>query len=285
LSVVKLQKAIEIAGEPGIVIESVTVTPACAAEWLKANKHNRPVRRRHVEFLASEIENGNWQMNGQPLVISEAEEILDGQHRSLAVIEAGIPIKTLVVYGISPKAFSTIDTGAPRTNVDALSLNFGDMPTNVVKAVGAAVPWCYRMEKHFIGKIARISNTESLAYVKKHHSLWHCAETLVGYPLDARPISLAMGTACYEMFQRKHQERAEAFMHRFFTGEQLQASNPEYILRGLLARDATRIAQTPANKRMRMIVKAWNLRRRGIDSTTRQAIVLNPQEADKLVVL
>ncbi len=281
----KLQKAIEIAGEPGIVIESVTVTPACAAEWLKANKHNRPVRRRHVEFLASEIENGNWQMNGQPLVISENEEILDGQHRLLAVIEAGLPIKTFVVYGISPKAFSTIDTGAPRTGVDALSLNHPGVPSNIIKAVSAAVTWCYKMEKHFSGKITRISNTESLAYIDAHRSLWHCAEMLAGYPTDARPVSLAMGTASYEMFQRKHQEKAAEFMRRFFTGEQLGVSDPEYILRGLLARDSTRLTQYPAHVRMRMITKAWNCRRRGIEKANKQMIAINGQDPDKLVIL
>lgn len=285
MKVVKLQHAIKLNGDSNIVIESVTVTPECASQWLKCNKNNRPVRRRHVEFLASEIVSGHWQLNGQPIVISENEEVLDGQHRLLAIIEAGIPVKTLVVYGISPEAFKTIDTGAPRTNIDALSLEFPDATTTIVKAVASSVVWCLRLEQHFRNLRIKISNTDSLIYVKEHPTLWRCAETLVGYPKEARPISLAMGTACYEVFERKDAELAEIFMRAFFTGEMLEVDRPEYILRQLLIKDSQRITQYPALIRMRMIVKAWNWRRRGNDKATRYHVQLNPQDPEKLVVL
>ena len=284
-AVVKLHNAIKIAGEKNLVIESVSITPEVASQWLKANKHNRPVRRRHVEFLAREILSGNWQQNGQGIVISENEEVLDGQHRLLACIEAGMPFKTLVIYGIDRAAFKTMDTGAVRTGSDALALNHVERPAYIVKAVGAAVPWCHRLESGLFGGRGKISNTDILAYVDEHQSLWHCAAELVGYPQAMRPLSVAMGTALYEVFQRKDPIRAEQFMRNLYTGEKLEMDDVEYILRAMFIKDANRATSYPSETKMKMVVKGWNWRRRGNRKSNRQVVTITPKDPQKLVVL
>jgi hypothetical protein len=285
MNVVKLKNAIKIAGEDNLIIESVTITPEVASQWLKANKHNRPVRRRHVDFLAREILSGNWQVNGQGIVISEHEEVLDGQHRLLACIEAGMPFRTLVIYGISSKAFKTMDTGAVRTGSDALALNHVERPAYLVKAVGSAVPWCHRLECGLFGGRQKISNTDILGYVEEHPSMWHCAEMLAGYPQDSKPLSLAMGTALYEIFQRKDALKAETFMRNLFTGEKLEMDDSEYILRAMFIKDAARSTSYPAETKMKMVVKGWNWRRRGNRKANRQVVTITPKDTGKLTVL
>lgn len=285
MNVIRLPNGQRLNGNENIIIQVTTITPEDAARWLKCNHNNRPVRRGHIEFLAGEIRNGNWQLNGQGIVISLDEEVLDGQHRLMAVIEAGIAIKTLVIYGIDKSAFKTIDTGAVRTGADALSLWYPDTAQNITKAVGAAVAWCSRMELGFYGNKIKTSNTETLTYVAAHPSMWRCAEVLSGLPRDARPVSLGMGTAAYEMFQRKDVVCADGFMYAFFTGENLSLTSPEYILRALLQKDAQKLSSYPADIKMKMIVKAWNLRRRGRDDSTRQAIALGPHDPDQIRIL
>src|SRR6266568_3853923 len=133
--IIKFPHGAKIYGsDKNIVAEVITIRPQDATEWLRCNKNNRPVRKRHVEFLAAEILAGNWQVNGQAIVIADNEEVLDGQHRLFAIIEAGKPIQSLVVYGITPEAFRTIDTGAKRTGADALALHFHDHAKYIIDA-------------------------------------------------------------------------------------------------------------------------------------------------------
>jgi len=285
-NIIQFKSKPQVFGAPGLIAEVQLIEPETAAQWLRANQHNRPVRRRHVEFLAGEIRDGNWQLNGQAIIVSEDEEILDGQHRLLAIIEAGIAIKTLVIYGINKDAFKTIDTGAVRSGPDALALWFPDANRGLTKAVGSAVNYCLRMEMGFRGQSTKVSNTEVLSYVSAHPSLWKCAEILQGYPRDARPLSLGAGTAAFEMFQRKSEDIAEEFMRRFYTGERLGLKDAEYVLRQMLIKDAQRLTSYPMDIKLRMVVKAWNWCRRGRgDEATRQAIALGPHEPDRLVIL
>jgi hypothetical protein len=271
-------------GDRNIIAEVMTITPRDATEWLRCNRNNRPVRKRHVEFLAQEILDGNWQVNGQPIVIAEDEQVLDGQHRLFAIVEAGKSIKSMVVYGISPDAFKTIDTGAVRTGADALFLYFPQVQHYIVKACATAAQWCSRMDRKAIGH-GRLSNTAVIEYVKEHLSMLQCAETLQGYPHEARPLSLGCGVALYEMFQRKNQDDASRFMRRLYTGEDIIRSDPEYILRAAFIRDAAQVAKYPLAIRMRMVIKGWNWSRRKQEApATRNTVTVQPSDDQKIVI-
>lgn len=269
----------------GLICDVQTITPDDAARWLKSNTHNRRIRQAHVAFLAREIRAGQWKLNGQAIVISDDESILDGQHRLLAVIEAGVPIKTLVIYGITFEAFKTIDTGAVRTGADAIALWHPDCTRGDSKAVASAVRWCKRIESKFSGMICKLSNTDVLEYVTAHKSMWRHVEVLDGYPHAARPCSLSFGVALYEMGARKSEDMAEQFMRRLFTGEELHAKDPEYVVRSLLIKDAARTAHYPQDVKMKMLVKAWNMRRRGREANTINSVSLRADDPDKLELI
>jgi hypothetical protein len=284
-NVIQFPNAAKIYGtDKNIIAEVIRITPTDAAAWLRCNRNNRPVRKRHVEFLASEIIAGNWQVNGQAIVIAEDEQILDGQHRLLAIIEAGQSIQSLVVYGITPEAFKTIDTGAVRTGADALCLHFHDTPPNMIKAVAAAVQWCIRLENHSLHYRTHTSNTDVIAYVKAHMRLLQCAETLSGYPRTARPLPWSTCTALYEMFSRKHEAMADKFMQRFCTGEEIVRTDPEYILRGAFIRDAERVAKFPLATRVHMVIKGWNWLRRGNTEANARTIAVQPSDDQKIKI-
>lgn len=284
-NIIQLNNASKIFGGEDIVAEVVTITPGIATAWLRCNQNNRPVRKRHVVFLANEISAGNWQVNGQAIVISNDEEVLDGQHRLMAIIEAGIPIKSLVVYGISPEAFKTIDTGAVRTGADALSLHFPELNVGTVRCAATAVTWIRQLEQGFANNCKRISNTETIAYVAEHQSILRHADTLMGYPKDYRPLSLALGVALYEMFARKDEERAHKFMLDLFTGENLSRTDVEMVLRVAFIRDAQRTSKLPATIKARMVIKAWNWRRRGMTDGSRQAVAVSSSDEQRVRIL
>lgn len=286
MSVINLKNAQKLYGSNSdIVVEISTINPSIASEWLKCNKNNRPVRRKHVNFLAREITEGNWQLNGQAIVIADDEQVLDGQHRLLAIIEAGKSIKTLVVYGIKPEAFRTIDTGAVRTGADALFLHFTDVHHHIVKAIATAVPWCIAMERQMLNYKEKIGNTGVIEYVRSHMTLLQCAETLSAYPMELRPLSLGPGTACYEMFNRKAPEVAQSFMERLYTGENLERTDIEFLLRAAFQKNAQRAAKFPTQAKIRMVIKGWNWRRRGMETASHQVITLGPSDDQRILIL
>jgi hypothetical protein len=282
--VVNFQAQAEVWREnKNVIAEVITITPADATNWLACNTNNRPVRKRHVEFLAREMLEGNWQVNGQAIIIAEDEKVLDGQHRLFAIIESGKSIQSLVVYGITVEAFKTIDTGIVRTGGDALSLHFKDAPLYAIKAAATAVIWCHRLESG-LGRHVKISNTDAIEYVKKHRSLLQHAETLQGFPHESRPMPLGLGTALYEMFARKHEAQADDFMKNLYTGENLARTAPEYLLRAAFIRDAQSRAKLPQALKIRMVIKGWNWLRRGNTEASRQTIALQANDDPKVKI-
>ena len=99
--------------------EIVTVTPEIAEEWLKKNGANRNVKTRRVDMFAEQMAKGEWQLNGESIVLSEDGKLLDGQHRLLAVKRSRMSVKMLVVFN-APNTSSVFDLGAIRSESDAL---------------------------------------------------------------------------------------------------------------------------------------------------------------------
>ena len=103
-----------------IKTEIVTLTPQMAHELLSANNNNRKLRTREVERYARDIIAGNWQFTGEAIKVDWNGNLIDGQHRSNAVIMANKSIQVLLITGLSPETQSVIDVAVKRTAVDAL---------------------------------------------------------------------------------------------------------------------------------------------------------------------
>ena len=98
-----------------------TITPEMAAEYLEFNVINRPLNKKHVDFLARQMKNGEWKLNGEAICF-EGQALVNGQHRLNAVIQAGIPVSFLVVRGCEKDSFITYDSGRNRSNSDVFNL-------------------------------------------------------------------------------------------------------------------------------------------------------------------
>ena len=82
-----------------------TITKPIALEYLKANINNprgkSSLSRSVVKRYAEDMKNGKWEMNGEPIVFDEDGVLKNGQHRLAAIVMADIPVKILVVRGVS----------------------------------------------------------------------------------------------------------------------------------------------------------------------------------------
>lgn len=121
------------------------VTPHEAQALLDArNNVNRPfVERRAIE-MAEAISNGRFVFNGDTVRFDRNGKLLDGQHRLWAIAVAGIPAKLLLIFGLDPEVFDTIDVGARRSGGDTVSCMGFKKYRN---EIASACQWLTRLQR------------------------------------------------------------------------------------------------------------------------------------------
>jgi len=160
--------------------EVVTITPEVAAEWLERwNILNRPVSRSNVDDLARAIRERRWLLTGEPITFSE-RRLIQGQHRLLAIVAAGIPVQSLVIWGVVDDAFDILDQGKRRSAADVLA-SHGHENANTIAAMMPYI-WAYerergsftvqRYEKLSPGQIAKQITQRHIDASKKGRSVW-----------------------------------------------------------------------------------------------------------------
>lgn len=100
---------------PVYAIENIT--PKMAKSMIEnSNIMNRPLSRNQVLKLAADMQNGNWMLTHQGIAISENGNVIDGQHRLHAIIEADTPVRMFVARNVQENVFAAIDSGVQRSN-------------------------------------------------------------------------------------------------------------------------------------------------------------------------
>jgi len=106
----------------GVSVSIVRFTPEVAAEYLERNTKNRPISKGHVKHFVHVMRHGDMMLNGEAIIVDIHGTVLNGQHRLTACVESGLSFDCLVVFGIDPGAFKTIDGGKKRKTSDALAI-------------------------------------------------------------------------------------------------------------------------------------------------------------------
>lgn len=91
----------------------VRVSPERAQRWLETrNTNNRPIVRSGVADIVNEISRGHWRDDHpSPILFDREGTLIDGQHRLMAIVEAGIPVVVRVETQRDPTLRHYIDTG------------------------------------------------------------------------------------------------------------------------------------------------------------------------------
>ena len=145
----------------------VTITPDMAREWLTRNmKNNRPVLKATVHSYARQMRNGSWHLTHQGIAFDENGELVDGQHRLHAIIEANVPVEMNVTYNVrhTPGELFTVDMGRKRTYQNAVVMGGIDDP--IYKYMGMYVS-AYIRYKLPGGRKAEPS--EIVDYIDRHY--------------------------------------------------------------------------------------------------------------------
>lgn len=233
-----------------------TITPSLASEWLRTNSRNRPVKDHHVRYLAGEMTAGRWQENGETIK-KNGDKLLDGQHRLLACVRAGVPFRSLVVEGLNDSVFMSIDGGVGRSGSDTLSV-MGEKNTKRLAAALSIV------ESYFTGtmgpKRKKFSNLQIEDLLLKHPGIRASVNLQLVSSKLAPPATMA---AFHYLFSQKDKAMADEFIEKVLKGHNMTPGDPACAMRERLIRNSLDKAKLEPDYIAALLIKAWNATRGG----------------------
>lgn len=221
----------EIVTEVKTEIEEIT--PAAAHIYLAFNENNRTVRERDVESYAADMRSGHWMLTHQGIAFDETGELIDGQHRLLAVIKSGVTVKMPVSRGYASKSSNgiglftkdAIDRGRGRNTGDQLQISHGVQEGSKIASICGVLAWVsYRIRN----KLTMAQTLEVLHWFDSE--IKTVTETLKNFSPGTTPAVLGALAFCVGA----NTTVAKEFCMRLETGENLQRGNPVYTLRNYL---------------------------------------------------
>ena len=189
-------------------VETINIKEA--ENFLMTMDNNRPVSESAVKHYAAQMKAGLWRVNGEPIIISDEGKLLDGQHRLWAVIESQVPYTGVVVRGVNPSAFATLDTGRARTMGNVFGI-VGEKNGNVLGAVTSLI-WKWETKKMLYHANAAGFTRERGLEVLSRHPHVRDSVTWADSNRRANPLAKALPVS------------PTAFLHYLFTAYSADAS-------------------------------------------------------------
>ena len=146
--------------------EIIVVTPEIAQAWLDKNHENRKPVKRYVDQYARDMKSGSWAMTYDPIRFDSDSNLIDGQHRLLACIQAKKSFETVVVYGLPKNCKNLIDTGRSRTPRDIFAMQGMGNTSHVATAIRILL-----MEKYGGDGKNAFTHTDYMAALNRHPAL------------------------------------------------------------------------------------------------------------------
>ena len=264
-----LQEQLKRARRQGKYTITVELTPELAELLLARNQENRIISQHKVGAYARDIAQGRWQHNGEPIIVSDTEELNDGQHRCLAVVETGRSIVTEMGFGFPRSSRLTVDIGMKRTVGQQLSMS-GRLDGNAL-AHAAALLLTYQRSGRFqhLTQDSRPTPTEVIEWAQSHHI---DDDVRVGRNIANKlPGGAGLYAALHFVLSKINACDAKQFFESLKTGVDLSKSSPIHTLREkLLFKQAKRL-RTP--EIAAMVIMAWNAwrARKGLKSLNVEA--------------
>lgn len=168
---------------------AMTITPEIAAAMLATSSGNRKLRKEYLERLSAAMTRGEWQVTNQGIGFDTTGALRDGHHRLSACIRSGVPIRSMVIFGMPTTAYEVIDTGALR--------NYGDRlnePKKIAEVLSFAAIVAFRSPVVTASQIAPLKATA--LHRLSGQLLEHCSATAQYF--SSAPMRLA---ACIAVMQ------------------------------------------------------------------------------------
>lgn len=245
----------------------MTITPDQAARILAdRNNRNRNIAASVVAKYARDMRSGNWLLNGDAIRFAVDGSLLDGQHRLAAIVKAGVPVRSFVVWNLPAESQATMDDGRKRTMANVLELD--DIGGSHSKTAASILRRIILLDRGYTdgsgGGSAAPTKTEMREYLADNPDVIRAAE-VADQIRSARGIRCAASTVglAYLLCARKSQADADAFFDKLRTGAGLDEGHPVLVLRNKLATDGSTRLRTETGEALAWFIRAWNAYRAG----------------------
>lgn len=228
---------------PKMAMACETVTPEMAAKWLLLNlPHNRSITRARVEKLSEAMRGGKFRLTGEAVIFTDgadgSECLLDGQHRLIACVLAGVAIRVWVCRHAEAEVFRVIGSGKSRTAADRVSM-LGVANASSVASMGRSL---YFIERRSINTKELVAQEDILEVCERHRS---GIERINGVMLSHRDFrSGRLRSACLWVtyVDRDH---GAVFTQSLVDGLNLRRTDPVYHLRERVRTDPSLFQNAP----------------------------------------
>ena len=241
-----------------ITFKIETITPAIAYKMLEGNMHNRKLKQHKIEKWAFSMKRGEWRENGESIKLN-GTSLLDGQHRLWGCIEADCSFKTLVIRGLSKDVQKTLDLGAIRTGNDHFEMEGENYPGLLSGTVAKVMAHAEGVPRIRTG----VSNIQLEEYLTAHPDI---REMVTHYgQITLKSLTAVIATAAHYIFAQLDTDEADEFMAMVIEGIALKKETPTICLRDKLIKDMTARRRIPTDVKYALLIKTWNLHRRGVN--------------------
>lgn len=248
------------------------ISPDEAKKILEKNTRNRHVTQGHVDFLHAQMRTGQWiEGTGDPLRFNKEGELIDGQHRLMALIKTNATYSFLTITDVPDEAFFVMDTGRKRTLGDVLSISGFKDATNIGAAArmiilhkessrGASAFAYGRSEtisKRSTGLAEVLTNAKIMEFCKENDLDEARQFANKSYSI-CRLLRKSEWIFLYFILSEKSQEDASEFLTALATGANIPEKSALLYARQRLELGISRaITLTPKAKQF-YVFRAWN---------------------------
>lgn len=151
--------------------KQVLLTPELAKEWLNTMpEYQRRASSGVVAEYAKDMADGRWvEGTYDPIRFNKQNQMIDGQHRCLAVIESGVSVVVTLIEGLDDDVYPVLDKGRKRTAADSIGGKNANVRAAIAKALIAlsnGVPAASILSGNTSKKSSPISATETIEVAK-----------------------------------------------------------------------------------------------------------------------
>lgn len=240
--------------DPILELSVEEITPVIAADWLTQNTHNRKLSDKLVSTYAETMAEGEWRLNGEPIIFDKNGRLQSGQHRLMAVIESNTTITSVVVRGAEPESIYSLESGRRRRMTDVLTL----MGETDVANIASTLSWTWRWENDLMDRSGETPvHTHLIRLLSKNPEL---REEIS----QGRRVTSALGwsaglmTALYHQLYKIDSDDCVTFWDHIVTGENLNNDHPAFVFRRWSNRAKLSDRRPTMPTVAAVTIKAWN---------------------------
>lgn len=251
-----------IATKPSTSI--IIVTPEMALRWLQKNTNNRPVSRITVERYKRDMLAGLWQFTNAGVAFDVNGDLIDGQHRLLAISELpiGNGIALNVTRGLAPEARFFIDQGRKRTSGQQLAMAGNRNYNHTASGVRLFLIWQTGILFRDTKQAQLITSPQIQDWVKSNEALVELANQSQR-DLVKSDASPSVARAAFFAFASIDPCDAALFFSKLHSGAGLNEGDPILALSQRLAMDRRNARRRTEREQLGMLVVIWNAWRMG----------------------